>query len=155
MTADVGPDETVYVPQNRRGGSYSVFHTDPDCSRLQRAEKVRDKKRRHTSPNLRLCRECEDGGGYGHGTSPTDGYVDDLEAAEPGDLLPDGGQCVDDTARYGKSPVTGQWYRVTEWEDVGDGKMVAKSKEPVDEDEVPKIFRGSIEWSLSDTEGPQ
>lgn len=55
---------------------------------------------------------------------------------------------MSETARYGKSPVTGQWYRVTEWEDLGEGKMIAKSKEAVDEDEVPDLFRGGIEWSL-------
>lgn len=55
-----------------------------------------------------------------------------------------------DMDRYGKSATSDQWYRVTEWEDVGEGKMVAVSKEPVDEDEVPAAFKGAITWSLEE-----
>jgi len=38
---------------------------------------------------------------------------------------------------YAKSPVTGNWYRVTEWDSRGDGKIVSESKEKVDKSEVP------------------
>lgn len=42
--------------------------------------------------------------------------------------------------RYGYSRLTGRWYRVTDWEDLGDGKIVAKSKEEVPREEVPEAF---------------
>jgi len=40
--------------------------------------------------------------------------------------------------RYAYSEVTNTWYRVTEWDGLGDGKIQAKEKEPVDRDEVPQ-----------------
>lgn len=54
--------------------------------------------------------------------------------------------------RYARSPLTGTWFRVTEWEDLGDGtgKMVAKSKEQVPEDEVPDVWRGAAEWRVKE-----
>lgn len=50
---------------------------------------------------------------------------------------------TDDDFRYGKSPLTGNWYKITEWEEVEEPegetqKIVAKQKEPVDESEVPE-----------------
>lgn len=39
--------------------------------------------------------------------------------------------------RYAKSPLTGNYYRVTEWVDHGDGKIQAKDKELVDREDVP------------------
>jgi len=39
--------------------------------------------------------------------------------------------------RYAKSPMTGDYYRVTEYEDLGDGKIQAREKEQVDREDVP------------------
>lgn len=40
--------------------------------------------------------------------------------------------------RYGYSRMTDTWYRVTEWEDLGDGKIKAKSKKRVPREDVPQ-----------------
>lgn len=45
--------------------------------------------------------------------------------------------------RYSKSYLTGQWYKVTDWEEVGDPengtqKIIANQKEPIDKEEVPQ-----------------
>lgn len=48
-------------------------------------------------------------------------------------------------AKYGRGAVTGQWYRVTEYEDLGDGKLIAKSKQEVDRDEVPQHVLNATE----------
>ncbi len=50
--------------------------------------------------------------------------------------------------RYGYSRMTDTWYRVTEWDDLGDGKIRAKSKEPVDREDVPQ------EWLEATDERP-
>lgn len=39
--------------------------------------------------------------------------------------------------RYAKSPMTGNYYRVREWDDLGDGKIKAREKEKVDREDVP------------------
>lgn len=44
--------------------------------------------------------------------------------------------------RYGKSKITGELYKITEWKDVGepeDGKqkVIAEEKEPVERSKVP------------------
>ena len=47
---------------------------------------------------------------------------------------------VSEDVRYGKSPVTGNWYKVTEWEEV-DGhsdRIIADEKVEIDESEVPE-----------------
>lgn len=44
---------------------------------------------------------------------------------------------IEEGEKYLRSPMTGQWYRVTRWVDKGDGKFVAISKDEVDESEVP------------------
>jgi hypothetical protein len=49
--------------------------------------------------------------------------------------------------RYAYSRMTDTWYIVHEWEDVGDGKIRAKSKEPVDRENVPQ------EWIEATNEG--
>jgi len=46
--------------------------------------------------------------------------------------------------RYARSDLTGNWYRVTAWEELGDGKIVAHEKEEVEESEVPPIWREGI-----------
>lgn len=38
---------------------------------------------------------------------------------------------------YAKSPLTGEYYRVSDYDDLGDGKIVCHEKEVVDRDEVP------------------
>jgi len=50
---------------------------------------------------------------------------------------------------YAKSPVTGNWYRVTEWEDRGDGKIVAEQKQQVDKDDVPEEWVAATEERMS------
>jgi hypothetical protein len=47
--------------------------------------------------------------------------------------------------RYAKSPLTGTYYRVTEWEDRGDGKIVAEQKHEVDRDEVPEVWLAALD----------
>lgn len=44
---------------------------------------------------------------------------------------------ANDGYRYGYSQMTDTWYRVTDWEYAGDGKIVAKSKTKVPKEEVP------------------
>lgn len=39
--------------------------------------------------------------------------------------------------RYAKSPLTGNYYRVTKWKDLGGGKIQAQQKEQVDREDVP------------------
>lgn len=49
--------------------------------------------------------------------------------------------------KYMKSPLSGQWYKVTKWENV-DGKPghhIAKEKEPVDAEEVPDEIRDGLD----------
>lgn len=43
-----------------------------------------------------------------------------------------------DNERFGYSRLTDTWYRVTDWKDLGDGKIQAKSKEEVDRSDVPR-----------------
>lgn len=45
---------------------------------------------------------------------------------------------VETGERYAKSPMTGNYYRVTKWLDKGDGKIQARQKEPVDREDVPE-----------------
>lgn len=47
--------------------------------------------------------------------------------------------------RYAYSMLTDTWYRVTDYDDLGDGKIVAKNKEPVDREEVPKAWLDATE----------
>lgn len=42
------------------------------------------------------------------------------------------------TERYAYSQLTDTWYIVHDWEDLGDGKLRAKSKEEVDRSDVPQ-----------------
>jgi hypothetical protein len=50
------------------------------------------------------------------------------------------GQSLGGTERYGYSRLTDSWYRVTEWKDLGDGKIQAQSKEKVPREEVPQEY---------------
>jgi hypothetical protein len=43
-----------------------------------------------------------------------------------------------DIEKYGYSRLTDTWYRVTEWEDLGGGKIKAKSKKEVPREDVPQ-----------------
>ena len=53
---------------------------------------------------------------------------------------------------YAKSPLTGQWYRVTEWHEAGPGgKIVSNSKEEVDREEVPDEWVKAVENNMADT----
>jgi ribosomal protein L37E len=47
--------------------------------------------------------------------------------------------------RYARSPLTGKWYRVSDWDELEDGKIVAKSKEEVDREDVPEHWAEAIE----------
>lgn len=42
--------------------------------------------------------------------------------------------------RYGQSPITENWYKLTRWEDRGDGHLRAISKEEVNESEVEEAI---------------
>ena len=63
----------------------------------------------------------------------------------------------EENVRYAKSYVGEQWYRVTEWEEIDDEpvdgrqRIVAKEKEPVDEEDVPDQI---IEAYKEDQERP-
>lgn len=54
----------------------------------------------------------------------------------------------DSTDRYGYSQLTDTWYRVTDWDDLGDGKIQAKSKEEVDREDVPQEWVDATEKRL-------
>lgn len=45
---------------------------------------------------------------------------------------------------YAKSPVNGQFYKVTEYEVIGDGRIKSKQKVAVDEQDVPKVWRENL-----------
>jgi hypothetical protein len=47
--------------------------------------------------------------------------------------------------RYAKSPMTGNWYRVTKWIDHGDGKIQARAKTEVTKSEVPDEVVAALE----------
>jgi hypothetical protein len=53
---------------------------------------------------------------------------------------------------YAKSPLTGNWYRVTEWEKRGDGKIVAEKKEEVDRSDVPDEWVEATEEKMSEVD---
>lgn len=42
--------------------------------------------------------------------------------------------------RYGRSPITENWYKMTRWEDRGDGNVRAISKQEVDQNEVEEAI---------------
>ena len=63
---------------------------------------------------------------------------------------------TEDRSIIAKSPVTGEWYRVTRWEDVGDGKVRALEKETIDESEVPEPVRERLsEGESGDEDGSE
>lgn len=45
---------------------------------------------------------------------------------------------------YAHSSTTGAYYRVTEWEDLGGGKIQARSKEQVEKEDVPDEWLEAI-----------
>jgi hypothetical protein len=45
---------------------------------------------------------------------------------------------------YGKSPVNGTYYKVTDYEVLGDGRIKAKQKEEVSEEKVPEVWRENL-----------
>ena len=51
---------------------------------------------------------------------------------------------VEHGIRYAKSPMTGNYYRVTAWVDHGDGKIQAREKYEVDKSEVPQVWLEEI-----------
>lgn len=55
-----------------------------------------------------------------------------------------------DTNRYGYSQLTDTWYRVTDWDDLGDGKIRAKSKEEVDREDVPREWIEATEEAIEE-----
>jgi hypothetical protein len=56
---------------------------------------------------------------------------------------------------YAKSPITGNWYRVTEWEYRGDSKIVAERKEQVDKSEVPEEWVTATEKQMEQVMGDE
>lgn len=47
--------------------------------------------------------------------------------------------------RYAKSPMTGNYYRVTKWVDKGDGKIQARQKFEVDRKDVPNEWLEALD----------
>lgn len=45
---------------------------------------------------------------------------------------------------YALSELTDNWYRVSEWESLGDGKIQAKKKVRVDSSEVPDAWKDAL-----------
>ena len=59
------------------------------------------------------------------------------------DRMTDNGESAENVEtgiRYAKSPVSDTYYRVTEWVDCGEGKIEARKKHEVDDDEVPEVW---------------
>lgn len=54
-------------------------------------------------------------------------------------------QDVENGVRYAASPITDNIYRVTDWEERGEGRIISKTKEPVDRDEVPEHWLEVLE----------
>jgi hypothetical protein len=52
--------------------------------------------------------------------------------------LSDTAECIQQGERYAKSPMTGNYYRVTKWERITDERIKSLEKEIVDRDEVPQ-----------------
>jgi len=46
---------------------------------------------------------------------------------------------------YARSPLTGNWYRLDEYEDLGDGKFRAKEKTEIDREDVPQQWLDATE----------
>lgn len=79
------------------------------------------------------CPQCETPRDDDRVACPDCGHIPEDDRLEPDDgLRADGG------ARFAYSMMTDNWYRVTEYEDLGDGQIKAKSKEKVDREEVPQ-----------------
>lgn len=57
---------------------------------------------------------------------------------ESGEKVAEKKAVTDGGARFGYSMMTDTWYRVTEYDDLGDGQIRAKSKEKVPREEVPQ-----------------
>lgn len=51
----------------------------------------------------------------------------------------DNGHPVFEGVRYGYSKLTGNWYRMSKWQDRGDGRVRAIRKEEIDESEAPEL----------------
>lgn len=47
--------------------------------------------------------------------------------------------------RYAQSPVSGDYYRVTAWEDRGEGKIVSHHKEEVERSDVPEQWLEALD----------
>lgn len=58
----------------------------------------------------------------------------------------------DDSVRYGYSQLTDTWYRVSDWEDLGEGRIRAKAKEEVDRSEVPPEWIEATDERVAGTE---
>jgi hypothetical protein len=88
---DVPPDATVYVTTSQRGSRHTtVFHTDWECPRLQASNNIHEKTRgvlRDTKTHCKFCAGVADQPTGDHGT------YNALKAADPGDLVTDGGGC--------------------------------------------------------------
>lgn len=50
--------------------------------------------------------------------------------------------------RYGYSEMTDTWYRVDDWEDLGDGEILATSKEEVPKEEVPQEWIDAVQGGV-------
>jgi hypothetical protein len=46
---------------------------------------------------------------------------------------------------YARSPITGEYYKLYEWDHRGGGKVIAEAKEPVERGEVPEFWLPRLE----------
>ena len=56
------------------------------------------------------------------------------------------------TERYAYSQLTDTWYLLHDWEDLGDGQIRAKSKEPVGREEVPQQWIDGVNERIRETD---
>lgn len=68
---------------------------------------------------------------------------------------PYGGQRIEAVElgiRYGQSPLTGHWYRLTEWDTLEGGNIQAIDKEKVSPEQVPQAWIEQTEGRVDDAE---
>jgi hypothetical protein len=84
--------ETVWLPAGRKNGTYRVYHTDEDCSRLASAEDTREVSRDSLSDDYSECKECAGEATYGDNGGIRDHLESLQEAAQSGfEIRTDGG----------------------------------------------------------------
>ncbi|QGX95917.1 hypothetical protein EI982_14545 [Haloplanus rallus] len=95
-----GGEELVYVAAKPAGGA-GILHTEESCPRLGRARKVVEKPRSVYPDDRKICDWCQSGPTQGGGDNS--GAWQELAAADPDDLVTDGGEEI----VYVRSQATG------------------------------------------------